>query len=203
MVTPKGSLSTEGETLQVSVPPYRCSICPPLVTRQTSNPVIKFLSQKCNVCGRNLITGLKSAPSPRVDISSTCKVGQKLGVSLPLLACFPSAWPSRLLYRRGRNSRRDLRITLYSSRFHALFQGNSRVCFMVLFVLPHDLTVGVYKSFKNCLMTRFYDVCVSLGSVIKQSARLLRYFAVMDSTDINSNFNSNSEIYIPVIVSCY
>ena len=27
MVTPKGSMSTEGETLQVSVLPYRCSIC--------------------------------------------------------------------------------------------------------------------------------------------------------------------------------
>ena len=38
----------------------------------------------------------------RVDISSTCKVGQKLEVSLPLLTCSPSAWPSRLLYRRGR-----------------------------------------------------------------------------------------------------
>jgi len=36
MVTPKGSMSTEGETLQVSVVPYRCSICPPLVTRQMS-----------------------------------------------------------------------------------------------------------------------------------------------------------------------
>ena len=86
MVTPKVSMSTEGETLQVSVLPYRCSICPPLVTRLMS---------------------------PRVDISSTCKVGQKLGVSLPLLTCSPSAWPSRLLYRRGRKSRRDLRITLY------------------------------------------------------------------------------------------
>jgi hypothetical protein len=68
---------------------------------------------RCNVCGRNLITGLTSAASPRVDISSTCKVGQKLGVCLPLLIRSPSAWPSRLLYRRGRKSRRDLRITLY------------------------------------------------------------------------------------------
>jgi hypothetical protein len=36
MVTAKGSMSTEGETLQVSVLPYRCSICVPLVTRQMS-----------------------------------------------------------------------------------------------------------------------------------------------------------------------
>jgi hypothetical protein len=28
MVTPKGSMSTEGETLQISVLPYRCSIAP-------------------------------------------------------------------------------------------------------------------------------------------------------------------------------
>jgi len=49
----------------------------------------------------------------RVDISSTCKVGQKLGVSVPLLTCSPSAWPSRLLYRRGRKPRIDLWITLY------------------------------------------------------------------------------------------
>ena len=34
------------------------------------------------------------AASPRVDIPSTCKVGQKLGVSLPLLTCSPSAWSS-------------------------------------------------------------------------------------------------------------
>jgi hypothetical protein len=43
------------------------------------------------VCGRNLITGLTSATSPRVDISSTCKVGQNLGVFLPLLTCSPLA----------------------------------------------------------------------------------------------------------------
>jgi hypothetical protein len=40
MVTPKGSMSTEGKSLQVSVLPYKCSICPPLVTRQTSNLAI-------------------------------------------------------------------------------------------------------------------------------------------------------------------
>jgi hypothetical protein len=51
--------------------------------------------------------------SSRVDISNTCKVGQKLGVSLPLLTCSTSAWPSRLRHRRGRKSRRDLWLTLY------------------------------------------------------------------------------------------
>jgi hypothetical protein len=36
MVTPKGSTSTEGQTLQVSVLPYRSLICPPFVMRQMS-----------------------------------------------------------------------------------------------------------------------------------------------------------------------
>jgi hypothetical protein len=44
MVTPKGSMSTEGEIFQASVLPYRCSICPPccvsvLVVVQPSSEV--------------------------------------------------------------------------------------------------------------------------------------------------------------------
>ena len=77
---------------------YTPSFCPTLLVLDMStvgdgadlNPVIKYLPLTY-VCGRNLITGLRSAPSPRVDISSTCKVGQKFGVSLPLLTCSPSA----------------------------------------------------------------------------------------------------------------
>jgi hypothetical protein len=97
------------------------SFCPTLQVLHMStlgdaadvNPVIKFLSHTCNVCSTNLITGFTSAASPRVDISSTCKVGKKFGVSLPLLTSSPSAWPSRLLYRGGRKCRRDLWIILY------------------------------------------------------------------------------------------
>ena len=48
MVTPKGSMSTEGETLQFSVLPYRCSICPRLVTRQMSNLAILAESKTQN-----------------------------------------------------------------------------------------------------------------------------------------------------------
>jgi hypothetical protein len=91
--------------------PIRYIAC--LVLRKARKVSIKFLPHTLHVCGRNLTTRLTSAVSPRVDISSTCKVGQKLGVSLPLLTCSYSAWPSRLLYRRGRKSRRDLCITLY------------------------------------------------------------------------------------------
>jgi hypothetical protein len=49
----------------------------------------------------------------RKELWSTCKVGQKIGMSLPLLTCSPSVWPSQLVYRRGQKSRRDLWITLY------------------------------------------------------------------------------------------
>jgi len=48
MVTPNGSMSKKGETLQVSVLPYRCSICPPLVTRQMSNLAILANSKTQN-----------------------------------------------------------------------------------------------------------------------------------------------------------
>jgi hypothetical protein len=51
------------------------------------------------------------------ELSSTCKVRQKLGMSLCLLTCSPSAWPSWLLHRRGRKSQRDLWITLYNMCF--------------------------------------------------------------------------------------
>ena len=44
----KRSTSTEGEILQVSVLPYRCSICPPLVTRQMSNLAILANSETQN-----------------------------------------------------------------------------------------------------------------------------------------------------------
>ena len=75
------------------------SFCPALQVLDMStlgdasdvNPVIKFLPHTLHVCGRNLITGLTFAASPRVDISRTCKAGQKLGVSLPLLTCSLSA----------------------------------------------------------------------------------------------------------------
>ena len=77
------------------------------------NPVIKFLPHTLHVCGRNFITGLKSATSPKVDITSTCKVRKKCGGSLRLLTCSPSSWQFRLQYRSGRKSGRDSWITLY------------------------------------------------------------------------------------------
>ena len=57
-------------------------------------------------------TGLTSAASPRVHISSTCKVGQKLGEILYLLICFFLPCLSWLLRSRVRKSGRNLWITL-------------------------------------------------------------------------------------------
>ena len=64
------------------------------------NPVIKFLPHTCSVYGRNLITGLTSAASPRVDIPGTCKLGQKLGIflsvdMLPFGVTIPTTVPQR------------------------------------------------------------------------------------------------------------
>jgi hypothetical protein len=47
MVTPKGSMSTEGKAVQDSVLPYRCSICAPLVTRLMNNPVFGVMMAQC------------------------------------------------------------------------------------------------------------------------------------------------------------
>ena len=64
------------------------------IGRDTPNfcPTLQvLLPHMLQVCGRNLITGLTSAASPRVDISSTCKAEQKMGVFLALLTCSPLA----------------------------------------------------------------------------------------------------------------
>ena len=59
------------------------SFCPTLQVLDMStlgdatdvNLEIKFLPHTWHVCGRNLITGLTSAASPKVDVSSNCKLG--------------------------------------------------------------------------------------------------------------------------------
>jgi len=109
------------------------------------------------VCGRNLIKGLTSSASPRVDISSTCKVGQKLGVSLLLLTCSPSAWPSRLLYRRGQKSRRDLWITLYPTFVKYLskkWEKNEAV---------HQLFIDFKKAYDSVTREVLYSTLIEFG----------------------------------------
>ena len=59
MVTPKGSMSTQAETLQFSLLPYRCSIRPPLVTRQC---------QSCNQVPATHIARVWQELDYRIDI---------------------------------------------------------------------------------------------------------------------------------------
>jgi hypothetical protein len=95
MVTPKGSMLTEGETLPVSVLPYRCSICPPLVTyrapdkrySRTLDSLGRWLRPACTFCSAQAATLLE------------CRV--------PLTNCFVRSWfcavhgPKRPLHRHN------------------------------------------------------------------------------------------------------
>jgi hypothetical protein len=86
MVTPKGSMSTEGETPQVSVLPYRCSICAPLVTQQMSNfGKFQDTDRLLIPCPRHvsswLLLAVKPASTPRRLVQ------KKLGEILYLLIC--------------------------------------------------------------------------------------------------------------------
>jgi hypothetical protein len=110
-------MSTEGETLQVSVVPYRCLICPPLVARQMSNlansktqnaflfPVHAMFRHDCH-----LVVKPASTPWCLVYIYV-----YKLGGILCLLICSFLLCLSWLLWSRFWKFRRDLRITLYLS----------------------------------------------------------------------------------------
>jgi hypothetical protein len=143
------------------------------------------------MCGRNLITGLTSSASPRVDISSTCKIGQKLGVSLHLLTWSPSAWPSRLLHHRGRKSRRDLWITMYKKLFIVASCWTNFWMALLQFVLfKLKLTVACYygcfyRKFKNLqflITIKFHETplpsircpgcCVASASVYRGTENL-------------------------------
>jgi hypothetical protein len=113
-----------------------------LPVRCETNRPARAIGQDSGACARNICQVLDMWP--KVDISSASKVGQKFGVSLPLLTCSPSAWPSQLLYRRGRKSRRDLRITLYNLQWvngKALFHV-PRMYILVIQTGKHCLTVG-------------------------------------------------------------
>jgi hypothetical protein len=75
MATLNGSMSTEGETLQVSLLPYRCSICPTLVTYQA--PDVS--------CMRSTV----SADCPRWPVRSAATL---LEFHVPLMNCFVCRW---------------------------------------------------------------------------------------------------------------
>ena len=77
MVTPKGSMSTEGETLQVSVLPYRCSICWLLRA-----PVKRF---------SHTLDSLGRWPRPASSFRSA-QAATLLEFHVPLTNCFVRRW---------------------------------------------------------------------------------------------------------------
>jgi hypothetical protein len=114
MVTPKGSMLTEGEVFEFFVLPYRFSICPPLVTWQMSNVAILADSKTQNA---SLFHAMF-----RHDCPLTVKFGSTqwnhankkiLGEILHLMICSFLVCLSWLLCSWVRKFRRDLRITLY------------------------------------------------------------------------------------------
>jgi hypothetical protein len=122
-------MSTEGETLQVFVLPYTCSICPPLVTRQMSN------FGKFQDTGRFLISCPRLVSSRLLPSGETCKYAmapstqKKTCRDSPPADLLLSAVLSWLLRSRFRKFRSDLRITLYNLclRIHFLPNRNTVV----------------------------------------------------------------------------
>jgi hypothetical protein len=80
MITPKGSMSTEGKTLQVSVLSYRCSICPPLATFRAPD---KRFSHTLDSLGR--------WPRPACLFRST-QAATVLIFHVPLTNCLVRRW---------------------------------------------------------------------------------------------------------------
>jgi hypothetical protein len=81
MSTLCGSMSTEGETLRVSVLPYRCSICPPFVGAcQQRERHSKFLSY---LTGARYVHPLWEHVNRGRDTPSFCPTLQVLDMSTP------------------------------------------------------------------------------------------------------------------------
>jgi len=93
-------------------------------------------------------------------ISSTFKVGQKLGVSLPLLTCSPSVWPSRLLYRRGRKPQRDLNELPY-------VRARARACiYIYIYTHTHTHTARVIYIYTHTFLDHVRRVLTGSPSFV-------------------------------------
>jgi hypothetical protein len=95
MVSPKGNMLTEGETLQVSALPYRCSIGPPLVTYRA--PDQRF-SHTFDSLGR--------WPRPACSFRSA-HVGTLLQFRALLTRCFVHRWFCVVLVSKPQLRRHD------------------------------------------------------------------------------------------------
>ena len=114
----------------------------------------------CSACRRNLITGLTSAASPRVHISSTCKVGQKLGEIFYLLICSFLPCLSWLLRSRVRKSRRDLWITLYTQRHRRITVHWNFTCVLLNHSLFQPVRFPEYHELIWVRMPRYWYLVI-------------------------------------------
>jgi hypothetical protein len=92
-------------------------------------------------------------------------------VCLPLLTCSPSAWPSRLPYRRGRTYRRDLWITLYfqfisNNNLEHFFAHHQEVLYVQQLVYFSEYYVGwqLVGSEWNGMRTKYTNCCTNSAS---------------------------------------
>ena len=106
--------------------------------------------------------------SPRVHISSTCKVGQKLGVSLSLLICSFLPCLSWLLRSRVRKSQRDLWIALYiyciEIHAHCIIRN------IYIYIYIHTYII---HSFLCPLMVQWYTIQDEVRNLVTSHETLL------------------------------
>jgi hypothetical protein len=77
---------------------------------------------------------------PTLQVLEMCTLGDAADVN-PVIRFLRHAWPSRLLYRRGRKSRRDLWVTLYFSTL-----SHKRHDFRRNIVIEHKMCVLILLS---------------------------------------------------------
>jgi hypothetical protein len=152
---PKGNMSTEGETLQVSILPYKCSICPPLVTLQMSNLAILANSKTQNgflfpvhaMFRHDCPLAIKPASRPRRLVHK-----KKLGEILYLFICSFLLCLSWLLRSGLRKFRRDLWITLYIYMF-------------IVYIFQTGFSVSSWSILKNVgMLTSLHTKYCELAS---------------------------------------
>jgi hypothetical protein len=162
-VMPKGTMSTEGEILFVL--PYRCSICPPLVTWQMSNLAILANSNTHNASlfpvhamfSHDCPLAVKPASMPRRLVHK-----KKLGEILYLLMCCSLLCLSWLLCSRVRKFRRDLWITLYMCVCVILQTALMQISKYMVPLLPGGIPAHICSWLQKAINTKCALSCTAV-----------------------------------------
>jgi hypothetical protein len=155
MVKPKRSMSTEEETLLVSVLPYRCLKYPTLVMRQTSNLAILTDSKIQNASlfhvhamfRHDCPLAVKPASRPR-SLVHTKKNLEKFSTFWYATFLLCLSW---LLRSRVRKFRRDLWITLYVKSIQSIFSSYGIKC-TECFVSYSVIYVSIFTRIKPSIL---------------------------------------------------